>query len=236
MAAVAATESSVLRQGPPGLWRLTGWGPSWVTAGIVGPPAEHSRLITHLPAARRVIQAEQVHGSSIAVVQHAREDTRPVAGCDALLTSVPGVGLVIRTADCLPIFLLDPRRRAIGIAHAGWRGLAAGLPLRLVAAFRHLYHSVPSALRVAIGPAIRSCCYEVGPEFETRFGSFVQVRDGRRTCDLIGVAIEQLQRGGVSPARIVDSGQCTSCSSSSWCSIRRDGQETGRLLSFIAIR
>ena len=234
--AVAATERPILREGPPGLWRLTGWAPSWVTAGIVGPPAECSRLITYLPAVRRVIQAEQVHGSSIAAIQQAREDTRPVPGCDALLTSVPGTGLAIRSADCLPIFLFDPRRRVVGIAHAGWRGLAAGLPLRLVAAFHHLYHSVPSALRVAIGPAIRSCCYEVGPEFEARFGSFVQVRDGRRTCDLIGVAIEQLRRAGIMPSRMVDSGQCTSCSSSPWYSIRREGQDTGRLLSFIAIR
>lgn len=234
--AVAATEPSILREGPPGLWRLTGWAPSWVTAGIVGPPAGRSQLAAHLPTTQGVVQAEQVHGSSIAVIQHAREDTRPVAGCDALVTSSPGIGLVIRTADCLPIFLFDPRRRVVGIAHAGWRGLAAGLPLRLVAAFRHLYHSVPAALRAAIGPAIRSCCYEVGPEFEARFGSFVQVRDGRRTCDLIGVAIEQLRRAGILTSRILDSGQCTFCSSSPWYSIRRKGQDTGRLLSFIAIR
>ena len=234
--AVAATERSGLREGPAGLWRFKGWGPSWVTAGVIGPPAERSQLTAHLPTLRDVVQAEQVHGSSIAVIHQAREITHPVAGCDALLTSVPGMGLVIRTADCLPIFLLDPSRRAVAIAHVGWRGLAAGLPLRLVTAFRHLVHSRPEALRVAIGPAIRSCCYEVGPEFERRFGSFVQVRQGQRTCDLIGVAVEQLRRGGVAATRILDSRQCTRCSPSPWYSIRRDGQETGRLLSFIAIR
>jgi len=234
--ALAATESSVLREGPPGLWRLTGWGPSWVTAGIVGPPAELSQLLPHLPGARGVVQAEQVHGVSLAVIQQARERTPPVAGCDALITNSPGIGLVIRTADCLPMFFLDPARRAIGVAHAGWRGLAAGLPLRMVAAFRHQYHSRPQDLRVAIGPAIRSCCYEVGQEFSARFGPFVQVHGGRRTCDLIGAAIKQLQQGGIRPARMTDSGQCTSCSSSSWFSIRRNGQQTGRLFSFIAIR
>jgi len=234
--AVAATEPSVLREEPPGLWRLAGWGPSWVTAGIIGPPAELSQLLPHLPGTQGIVQAEQVHGSSLALIQHARALTHPVAGCDALVTSSPGIGLVIRTADCLPIFFLDPARRAVGVAHAGWRGLAAGLPLRMVAALRHQYHSRPQDLRVAIGPAIRSCCYELGQEFTEHFGPFVQVRQGRRTCDLIGAAIEQLQRGGITPARIVDSGQCTSCSSSPWCSIRRDGQQTGRLFSFIAIR
>lgn len=234
--AVAATETSILREGPPGLWRLTGWAPSWMTAGIVGPPAGRAQLTEHLPATQSVVQAEQVHGSSIAVIQQVREDALPVAGCDALLTSVPRMGLVIRTADCLPIFLCDPRRRVVAIAHAGWRGLAAGLPLKLLAAFRHTYQSRPAQLRVAIGPAIRACCYEVGPEFEARFGSFVQVREGRRTCDLIGVAIEQLRRGGVPPSQILDSHQCTCCASSSWYSIRRDGQATGRLLSFAMIR
>lgn len=234
--AVAASEGSVLCEGPPGLWRFNGWGPAWVTAGVAGRSVDLAQLKGYLPTARGLVQAEQVHGSSMAVIQHVIDEARPVAGCDAMLTSLPRVPLVIRTADCLPIFLLDPSRRAVAIAHVGWRALAAGLPLRLVAAFRHLVHSVPSALRVAIGPAIRSCCYAVGPEFERRFGSFVQVRQGQRTCDLIGVAIDQLRRGGVPPSQILDSGQCTFCSSSPWYSIRREGQGTGRLLSFIAIR
>ena len=234
--ALAATESSILREGPPGLWRLTGWGPSWVTAGIVGPPAELSQLLPHLPGARGVVQAEQVHGSSLAVVQHARELTQPVAGCDALLTNVSGLGLVIRTADCLPIFFLDPARRAVGLAHAGWRGLAAGLPLRMVAAFRHQYHSRLQDLRVAIGPAVRSCCYEVGPEFERFFGPFVQASSGRRTCDLPAAAIAQLLGAGVRRDRILDSAICTACDLRTWFSLRREGPATGRLTSLILLR
>ena len=89
---------------------------------------------------------------------------------------------------------------------------------------------------MAIGPGIRACCYEVGPEFESRFGSFVQVKGNRRTCDLIGAALAQLRRGGVAAASIIDCQQCTACNASRWFSIRREGQTTGRLLSFIAIR
>ena len=234
--ASVVTEASVLREDPAGLWRFNGWGPSWVMAGVTGRSADLARLKAHLPKAVRLVQADQVHGSSMAVIQHAGEAVGPVAGCDALLTSLPKTALVIRTADCLPLAVVDPARRAIGIAHAGWRGLAAGLPLKLLAAFRHTYHSRPRELRVAIGPAIRACCYEVGQEFGSRFGSFAQVRDGRRTCDLIGLALDQFRRGGVHPARIIDCQQCTACNASRWFSIRREGQTTGRLLSFVMIR
>ena len=234
--AVAATETSVLHEHSQGLWRFDGWAPSWVTGGVAGRSADLAALRQHLPKTARLVQADQVHGSSIAVIQHVSADGPPIAGCDALLTSLPKTALVIRTADCVPLFFLDAARRAIGIAHAGWRGLAAGLPLKLLATLRHVYHSRPQDLRVAIGPAIRSCCYDVGPEFAQRFGSFVRECSGRRTCDLIGVAIEQLRRGGLHPLRIIDTQLCTACAGGPWFSIRREGQGTGRLLSFLMIR
>ena len=158
-----------------------------------------------------------------------------VPGCDALLTAAPGVALLIRTADCLPIFFADPARGVVGIAHAGWRGLAAGLPARVVAAFRHAHRSRIEELQVAIGPAIRACCYEVGPEFAERFGPFVQERGGRRTCDLIGLAIDQLRRCGIPPGHIMDTGHCTACELQHWYSLRREGPTTGRLTSLIMV-
>jgi YfiH family protein len=159
-----------------------------------------------------------------------------VPGCDALLTHAAGTALLVRTADCLPLFFAEPRRGVVGLAHAGWRGLAASLPARVVAAFRHLYHVPAEALAVAIGPAIRACCYEVGPEFAERFGPFVQQRGGRRTCDLIGAAREALRRCGVRPDRVTDTGACTACDVRRWFSLRREGPATGRLTSIILLR
>ena len=159
-----------------------------------------------------------------------------IAGCDALITDVSGQALLIRTADCIPLLLADAARRVIGIVHAGWRGLAAQLPLRVLALFGRLFHSDPARIHVAIGPAIRACCYEVGPEFAERFGGFVSVTNGRRRCDLVGIALEQLQRGGVQPANIFDSGQCTACAPERWFSVRREGNATGRLTSLIVLR
>jgi len=177
-----------------------------------------------------------VSAGSVAMVGRYADTMGTVTGCDALLTPTPGLVLLTRTADCLPIFFADPSRGVIGIAHAGWRGLAAALPARVVAAFRHAYHSTVGALHVAVGPAIRACCYEVGPEFVEWFEPFVQDRGGRRTCDLVGAARAQLAQCGIRPDRILDSQRCTACEAQHWYSLRRDGPTTGRLTSFIMLR
>jgi len=214
----------------PGCWEVAALG-SRVRAGILGRHAALADLQAAVPAGAWV-QAEQVHGASIAIVERATPPA-PIPGCDALLTRWSGTGLLIRTADCLPLFMCDASKGAVGLAHVGWRGLHAGLPQRLVAAFQHAVHSDPKDLAVAVGPGIRSCCYEVGPEFAARFGPFVSEDAGRRVCDLAGAAIAQVRQAGVPAARITDCGRCTSCEADQWYSIRRDGSATGRLFSFI---
>ena len=217
-----------------GGWRFEGWASPRVRAGLTDRTVDPSWLVGQQPSA--LVEAEQVHGAGIAVLEGTRAPAGPISGCDGLLTSVPGMALRIRTADCLPIFFADPERLIVGLAHAGWRGLAAQLPVRMVAAFRHAYHSPVSALHVAIGPAIRSCCYEVGPEFQALFGPHVRTDGQRRMCDLIGVAIEQLLGCGVPRERITDSGCCTACDAERWFSLRREGPMTGRLISFVLVK
>lgn len=219
-----------------GVWRFAGWGSRAVAAGITDRRLAQPELIAHLRPAAGVVEAEQVHGSSIAMIERVPPPREPITGCDALVTGLPGLALVVRTADCLPIFFADPSRAVVGLAHVGWRGLAGSLPARMVACLRHAYHSRPEDLRVAIGPGIRACCYAVGPEFAERFGPFVEERDGRRTCDLAAAAAAQLQGAGVRAGRIADSQRCTACEAEHWFSLRRDGEGTGRLLSFIMVR
>ena len=224
--------TSRLTAGPDGWWWLRGWSGAWCAAGIGDRRVESGRLPASLPIARAV-GAEQVHGGSVAMMR--ASSLQRVAGCDALLTNVPGLGLLVRTADCLPIVFADPVHQVVGLAHAGWRGLLARLPARVVAAFRHWYHSRPEELRVAIGPAIRACCYEVGVDFRARFGRFVTERRGRRTCDLAGAAVDQLQHCGVSASRILDTRRCTACEPA-WWSLRRDGAAAGRMTSLVMVR
>ena len=219
-----------------GGWWLSGWASSRVVAGVTDRHTESTQLLGALPRVLASVQAEQVHGASLAMVERRQALPRPLPGCDALLTAVPGVALLIRTADCLPIFLTDPARGVVALLHAGWRGLAASLPARAVSAFQHGYQSRAAELSVAIGPAIRACCYEVGPEFDEPFGSYVQLRNGRRTCDLVGYAIAQLRQCGVRPDRILDTQRCTACEPQQWFSLRREGPSTGRLTSVIMLR
>ena len=213
--------------------RLRGWASARVVAGITNRRAEPSAWLARFKP-QACAEADQVHGAGIADVTGAL--TAQVAGCDALVTDTPGAALRIRTADCLPIFFADPVRGAVGLAHAGWRGLAASLPARMVAALSQVFHSRADALQVAVGPSIGPCCYEVGPEFAQRFGPFVQEARGRRTCDLAGVAVDQLRRCGVRADRIVQTRRCTACETDEWFSLRREGPETGRLVSFIMLR
>jgi len=204
-----------------------------VAAGLTDRHVELSHLLRRLPPQTATVSAEQIHGGSIAVIGGRAAAVIP--GADALLTDAAGVALLVRTADCLPLWFADPARGAVGIAHVGWRGLAAGLPARVVAAFHRVYRSRPQALAVAIGPAIRVCCYEVGPAFDALFGLFVQRRGGRRLCDLAGAAVAQLEASGVAARRILDTRQCTACGKG-WWSLRREGPGTGRLISLILRR
>jgi YfiH family protein len=89
---------------------------------------------------------------------------------DALLEDAPGAVVAVRTADCIPILLVDERRRAVAAVHAGWRGTAAGIARRAVEAMRERFGTDAVDLHAAIGPGIGECCFEVGPEVAAVFG------------------------------------------------------------------
>lgn len=233
---VTTSRSARLEAGPDGNWRFEGWMSQRIAAGVTSRSTGASQLLGGMPRVAAQVEAEQVHGASIAIIGRGSGLSGPVPGCDALVTHLPGVALLIRTADCIPMSFADPVRGAVGIAHVGWRGLAAELPMRVVAAFRHAYHSRPEELHVALGPAIRACCYDVGADFPPSFAPFIQERSGRHVCDLVGMAMAQLQRCGVRTQSIVDAQRCTACEPQHWFSLRREGSATGRLTSAIMLR
>lgn len=216
-----------------GLWRFVFPGSGGhLVAGMGERSCGLDRLSKVLAAKGGLALAGQTHGASLSAVSLLAAPATIIPGCDGLATRAEQVALVIRTADCLPIVLWDPVKRAAGLIHAGWRGLWKQLPLRMLSFLHQLYQSRPEDLWVGIGPAIRPCCYEVGREFTARFGRFVRARRGRLVCDLAGAAQAQLHAGGVRPSRIVDAGQCTACHPARWYSVRKDGACEGRLLSF----
>ena len=90
---------------------------------------------------------------------------------DGLITATPGLLLAIQTADCLPIILVDPKRRAVGVFHAGWRGTVKRIVEKGVGEMRRRFGTRPGDLKAAIGPGIHGCCYQVGPEVRDQFES-----------------------------------------------------------------
>jgi len=150
---------------------------------------------------------------------------------DALLEDRAGCVVAIKTADCIPVLLVDEARRAVAAVHAGWRGSAAGIVAEALAEMGLRFSTRPGDVHAAIGPGIGKCCYEVGPEVAARFG--VQ---GRAHIDLAEENRRQLERAGVTAPRIYASKLCTMCRGGEFDSFRRDGEAAGRMYSFVGIR
>jgi purine-nucleoside/S-methyl-5'-thioadenosine phosphorylase / adenosine deaminase len=156
----------------------------------------------------RLTAAGAVHGAEVARVD---EPAGVVRGCDAVMTDRPGLPLLATFADCWPVLLYDPVRPAVALVHAGWRGSAAGIAVRAVAAMRREYGSSPADLVAGLGPGICARCYEVGEEVAGRFDA-ARARpagDGRFRLDLEAVNRGQLEAAGLRPQRVHVHGACT---------------------------
>ena len=147
-----------------------------------------------------------------------------------MISNSPGIGLAIRTADCLPILIADPKKRAVAAIHAGWRGVVSEIAPKAINAMSRQFDSKPEDLVIAIGPGIGACCFEVGPEVAVQFGMA-----GRTKIDLIGTLCRQLGRNGVSTRQISAAGLCTYCDAQLFESYRRDREAAGRMVGMIGV-
>ncbi len=115
-----------------------------------------------------LITLRQIHSDLIHCVSEAPENS--LVG-DGLLTQQPGILLAVQTADCFPVILVDTKRKAVGVVHAGWRGTVKRIVEKAVGEMRLRFGSAPRDIRAAIGPGIHNCCYQVGPEVREKFES-----------------------------------------------------------------
>jgi YfiH family protein len=176
----------------------------------------------------------QIHSD---ITAHADRPDCPPEG-DALLSSTPGQLVAVKTADCLPILLVDERHRAVAAVHAGWRGTVSRIAQKTIQAMAARWDTRATDLHAAIGPGIGGCCYEVGPEVAMRFAALFPERadlDRKTRIDLAEANRRQLVEAGVSPGRIYSAAQCTFCSPG-FHSFRRDGEAAGRMYSFIGVK
>ncbi len=178
---------------------------------------------------------KQVHGSAVLWVDKPDPEHVEVPA-DGLITNTPGLVLGIRTADCVPVFFWDPVRKVAGIAHGGWKGVKDGIINRMLKVFSGQFKTRMEDLRVALGPSIRRCCYEVGKEFLGYFPGFYKAKDAAKgNLDLVAVIKDRLVKRGVPETLIYDTGLCTVCENAKFFSYRVESQTRERILSVISI-
>jgi YfiH family protein len=193
----------------------------------------------------RLLRLRQVHGATVVVHRAGAPPPATRADADILITDDRSVALAIQTADCVPLLFADARTGAVAAAHAGWRGLAAGVPSIAVNALARAFGSRPEDLVAAIGPSISAEHYEVGRDVRERFVAagfsagaidrwfLAADRPDHWFFDGWQSAREQLESAGLAPDRIHVSGLCTAAYPDLFCSYRRDGKGAGRIAAVI---
>jgi YfiH family protein len=210
----------------------------------------------------QLVPLKQIHSDVIHLFNAVPSD--PCKG-DAAVTNRPGLLLAVQTADCVPILLVDPKKRAVAAIHAGWRGTLARIAVKAIGQLQMQFATNPADLLSAIGPSIGPCCYEVGPEVATQFHSqfaeapawFDEFRTGDEPnpvqwlnmmppghqppsknvrLDLRKANRAQLLALGLRPQNIFVSDLCTACRPDLLFSYRKQGPQSGRMMSVIGIR
>jgi YfiH family protein len=210
----------------------------------------------------QLISLKQIHSD---VIHHFNAVPRETCKGDASATNRPGLLLGVQTADCVPILLVDPKNRAVAAIHAGWRGTLARIAVKAIGQMQMQFKTKPADLLAAIGPSIGGCCYEVGTEVAIQFhcqfadapGWFDEFRTGDEPnpvqwlnrmppghqpppknilLDLKKANRAQLVAAGLRPQLIFVSNLCTACHPGFLFSYRRQGPQSGRLLSVVGLR
>lgn len=191
----------------------------------------------------------QVHGATVLPVTRSEIGrggplgSDPFGEADALMTDEPGVAIMTLHADCMPVLLADPVRRAVCAIHAGWRGTTLGVVRAAVHAMAAAYGSRPDDIVAWVGPSIGGCCYEVGDEVVAAWRALVGGDGGdaivagprRAHLDLVAANTRLLRDAGVPDARIEVASPCTRCHGADWFSHRGQGADTGRFGAIIGI-
>ena len=200
--------------------------------------------------AEDIVSPQQVHGERILRVteEHrgmgAMSYDSAIPETDALITNVPGLPLLLCFADCTPVLFLDPEHKAVGIAHAGWKGTVKRIAQKTLEAMGREYGTAPEDCLAGIGPSIGSCCYEVGDvvvdackkAFPGHEKELLPEKDGTPRFDLWEANRLQLLEAGMLPEHIESAKACTSCDHGWYFSYRADGKTTGRIGAMIALR
>jgi YfiH family protein len=193
----------------------------------------------------RVSVPIQAHGTTVSIVDNIEASLEAVnfhfllAGrVDGQVTQTSGYLLACTAADCVPVYLWHPESDALGLLHAGWRGVSAGILDAGLKALRSFGRDCGTGsesgtgIRLHLGPAICGSCYEVDRQVLGPLGR----PENRASLDLRGLLVEQALERGVEEDLITVSAHCTRCGPEKLHSYRRDGQKSGRMAAFLGLR
>lgn len=191
---------------------------------------------------KKLVSAKQVHGNNVVRVnmedigKGSTDYEESIENCDALITDVPNLPLFAFYADCVPIFIVDPDKKAIGLVHSGWKGTLNNIVGNVVDAFIKEFASHPSDLIAVIGPHICMECYEVSNDIIEKFrdDGYLVVTDSVNQLDLGKIINSQLLDKGLK--RIEQENCCTSCGLDMFYSHRKELGKTGRMAGIIMIK
>ncbi len=196
----------------------------------------------------RLVMSNQVHGSEVRIVTTAdiRADIYDPKGytADGLITDIPGVALVVLSADCIPVLLYDPVRRVIAAVHAGWQGTARGIVLHAAEKMSGIYNCRPEHILAAIGPGISECCFETHEDVPNAMRGALGAASlpfsrplggGKYLVDLKGLNTLWLRKAGIFPEHIDIDGECTLCRPDKYWSHRAHRGERGSQIALIML-
>jgi YfiH family protein len=199
----------------------------------------HRRFLNESGVEEQTLRVlKQIHSDRVFVVES--EPLPENLEGDELITATPGQPIGVYTADCVPVILYDPKTHTTGVVHAGRAGTEKGIVPATIKRMVECFGVKTATLKVALGPSIGPCCYEVKEDclatLKINFPgwrSWVQEHtEGKVLLDLWKANREQALEEGVSDSRIVLSGECTACHLDRWYSYRKEGQRAGRMLTF----
>jgi YfiH family protein len=197
----------------------------------------------------KLVFSDQVHGDTIRIITETDSGKgitkqSDIKNVDALITNVPGVPMITFYADCVPVFILDPVQKAVGLAHSGWKGTTLKIAVKTIEKMQEAYGTRPEDCLIGIGPSIEMKCFEIKEDAATLFKQgfdnwemFMKKKDEEHyTADLWLAVKLMLMEQGVQEKNITISGLCTCCHEDLFFSHRRDKGKTGSLSAIIELK
>lgn len=193
----------------------------------------------------KMVYTQQTHTTNVAVVS-GKDAGSTLKETDGLVTDSPGICLVTFYADCVPLYFVDPVRRAIGLSHSGWRGTVGKMAAATVEKMKECFGTRPEDIIAAVGPSICQDCYEVSEDVIDRFKEtfreedwkdlFYKKENGKFQLDLWKANEINLREAGVLPEHIAVTNVCTCCNPKILFSHRVQGWNRGNLCAFLALK